>query len=63
MREGLRDGKAEVKAIREDLEDLKETMENVTGFRKEIDNALERIARSRSIWESKRRLRRKTPVW
>jgi hypothetical protein len=51
MREELRDGKAEVKAIREDLENLTVTVENVTGFRKAIDNAPSASRRSRSIWE------------
>ena len=34
----------ELKAIRGDLDDLREKVENVLGFRKEIDYALERIA-------------------
>ena len=36
---------AELKSIRLDLDDLKEKVENVTGFHKEIDHALERIAK------------------
>ena len=35
----------ELKAIRRDLDDLTEKFENVSGFRKEIDHALERIAK------------------
>jgi septal ring factor EnvC (AmiA/AmiB activator) len=34
----------ELKAIRRDLADLRERFENVSGFHKEIDHALERIA-------------------
>jgi predicted nuclease with TOPRIM domain len=34
----------EVKSIRRDLDELGEKFENVSGFRKEIDYALERIA-------------------
>ncbi len=34
----------ELKAIRRDLDDLMEKFENVSGYRKEIDHALERIA-------------------
>jgi hypothetical protein len=34
----------ELKSIRRDLDDLREKIENVTGFQKEIDHALERIA-------------------
>src|ERR1700674_5787988 len=34
---------AELKSIRRDLDDLREKVENVIGFRKEIDHALERI--------------------
>ena len=37
--------RAELKSIRLDLDDLKEKVENVTGFHKEIDHALERIAK------------------
>jgi len=35
---------AELKSVRTDLKSLKEKVENVTGYRKEIDHALERIA-------------------
>ncbi len=35
---------AELKSIRGDLDDLVEKFENVSGFRKEIDHALDRIA-------------------
>jgi septation ring formation regulator EzrA len=34
----------DLKSIRRDLNDLMEKFENVSGFRKEIDHALERIA-------------------
>lgn len=34
----------ELKAIRRDLDSLQQKFENVSGFRKEIDHALERIA-------------------
>jgi predicted nucleic acid-binding Zn-ribbon protein len=33
----------ELKSIRRDLDDLREKVENVSGFQKEIDHALERI--------------------
>ena len=33
----------EVRALRRDLDDLRSKVENVIGFRKEIDHALERI--------------------
>jgi hypothetical protein len=36
--------RSELKSIRGDLDDLKEKFENVIGFQKEIDHALERIA-------------------
>ena len=35
---------AELRSIRRELDDLREKVENVSGFRKEIDHALERIA-------------------
>jgi ABC-type transporter Mla subunit MlaD len=35
---------ATLKSIRKELNDLQEKFENVSGFRKEIDHALERIA-------------------
>jgi hypothetical protein len=35
---------SELRLIRGDLDDLKEQFENINGFRKEIDHALERIA-------------------
>ena len=44
VREELRDVRNDVKAIRTDLDDLKEKFDNVTGYRKEINYALERIA-------------------
>src|ERR1700681_2790220 len=34
----------ELKSIRRDLDDLRQKVENVVGFRKEIDHALERLA-------------------
>lgn len=34
----------ELKSIRIDLEDLRTKVENITGYRKEIDHAFERIA-------------------
>jgi hypothetical protein len=34
----------ELKSIRRDLDDLREKVENVSGFQKEIDHALRRIA-------------------
>jgi hypothetical protein len=36
--------RAELKSIRVELDGLAEKVENVSGFRKEIDHALERIA-------------------
>jgi chromosome segregation ATPase len=44
VREELAPIRAELKSIRGDLNDLIEKFENVSGFRKEIDHALERIA-------------------
>ena len=41
---GLSPVHAELKSIRTDLKSLKEKVENVTGYRKEIDHAFERIA-------------------
>ena len=38
------DVRAEVSAIRRDLDHLSESVVNVIGYRKEIDHALERIA-------------------
>jgi septation ring formation regulator EzrA len=35
---------SELRLIRRDLDDLRERVENVIGFRKEIDHALERVA-------------------
>ena len=40
VREELRD----VKAIRAELDELSEKVDNIAGYRKEIDHALERIA-------------------
>jgi chromosome segregation ATPase len=44
VREELAPIRAELKSIRGDLNDLTETFENVSGYRKEIDHALDRIA-------------------
>ena len=44
LAEQLTSMERELKAIRGDLDDLREKVENVFGFRKEIDYALERIA-------------------
>ena len=44
VHEELRPIWSELKSIRSDLDDLAEKVENVIGFRKEIDHALERIA-------------------
>jgi uncharacterized membrane protein len=35
---------SELKALRDDLDALREQVENITGYRKEIDHALDRIA-------------------
>ena len=35
---------SELASIRRELDDLREKFENVSGFRKEIDHALERVA-------------------
>ena len=40
----LRNIRAELKTIRSDLDDLSEKVENILGYRKEIDHALTRIA-------------------
>jgi len=40
----LHSSRAELALIRRDLHDLSERVDNVNGFRKEIDHALERIA-------------------
>jgi archaellum component FlaC len=40
----LRTMHAELKTIRTDLDELREKVENIIGYRKEIDHALERIA-------------------
>jgi hypothetical protein len=44
VRDGLGSVHAELKSIRGDLDDLIGKFENVAGFRKEIDHALDRIA-------------------
>jgi hypothetical protein len=44
VRDGLGSIHAELKSIRGDLDDLMGKFENVAGFRKEIDHALDRIA-------------------
>lgn len=43
-RSGFRDLRTELKSIRRELDELKEKVLNVTGFRKEIDHAFERLA-------------------
>ena len=40
----LRSIRAELKGIRFDLDDLREKVENIVGYRKEIDHAIERIS-------------------
>jgi archaellum component FlaC len=40
----LRSIRAELKGIRVELDDLRERVDNMLGYRKEIDHALERIA-------------------
>jgi tetrahydromethanopterin S-methyltransferase subunit G len=40
----LRSIRAELKNIRTELDDLSEKVENILGYRKEIDHALERVA-------------------
>ena len=44
VREELRDVGTDLKSVRTDLDELKEKVDNITGYRKEIDHALERIA-------------------
>ena len=44
VREELAPIRLELKSIRRDLDDLRGKVENVVGFQKEIDHALERIA-------------------
>jgi hypothetical protein len=44
LREELAPVHAELKSIRRYLDDLRQKVENVVGFRKEIDHALERVA-------------------
>jgi hypothetical protein len=44
VREELRDVRSDVKAIRTELDELGEKVDNIAGYRKEIDHALERIA-------------------
>ena len=43
LREELSPLRHELKSIRDELDDLTQKVENVIGFRKEIDHALERI--------------------
>ncbi len=42
--EELRAIRSELKSIRTDLDDLAEKVENILGYRKEIDHLLERVA-------------------
>jgi hypothetical protein len=44
VREELRNVRNDVKAIRTELDELGEKVDNIAGYRKEIDHALERIA-------------------
>ena len=44
MEAALRSIRAELKSIRSELNDLTEKVDNILGYRKEIDHALERIA-------------------
>jgi predicted phage-related endonuclease len=44
VREELREVRSDVKAIRTELDELIEKVDNISGYRKEIDHALERIA-------------------
>jgi chromosome segregation ATPase len=44
VRDELKSVRSELKEIRDEFDDLSEKVENVSGFRKEIDHALERIA-------------------
>ena len=44
MKEGFRDVRSELQALRRELDELREKSENISGFGKEIDHALERIA-------------------
>jgi chromosome segregation ATPase len=43
--ENFRTLRTEIAEIRRDLDDLREKVENVSGFRHEIDHALERIGK------------------
>ena len=43
VRDELAPIRSELKSIRRDLDDLRKKVENVIGFQKEIDHALERI--------------------
>lgn len=44
VREELRDVRNDLKAIRAELDELSEKIDNIAGYRKEIDHALDRIA-------------------
>jgi uncharacterized membrane protein len=44
VRDELKPIRSDLKSIRDELDDLQEKFENVSGYRKEIDHALERIA-------------------
>jgi predicted component of type VI protein secretion system len=45
----------ELHTIRTELDDLQEKVDNITGYRKEIDHALERIAPSSNTSASVRK--------
>jgi hypothetical protein len=47
VREELREVRSDVKAIRSEFDELRDTVDNIAGYRKEIDHALERIGRDR----------------
>jgi hypothetical protein len=53
--ERVRPLSAELAAISRDLEELRDKVENVIDYRKEIDHALERIAQSRNTSASTRK--------
>jgi hypothetical protein len=52
----LRGIERELKSIRRDLDDLREKVENVSGFQKEIDHALERIVIKGTVSNASRNL-------
>jgi chromosome segregation ATPase len=52
----LRSIESELASIRRELDDLGEKFENISGFRKEIDHALERIAAIEEHLRMKKRM-------